>query len=136
MEKIKKFMCLPIAYHVALFITMAALNIMKSGAMGFIFLFEICGVIISPVFYAVLSMCNAVLYGGKVYDLFSKGTIYLLVIGAVRVVCYALLAPNTVPFAVGSAVVAIAIFFLWSALFALTDKMLKKRPGRNKKYRK
>lgn len=134
MDKIKKFLYIPIAYHLALFVTMAFLTVMKSTALGFIFLLELSGVIISPVFYAVLSMCNAVINGDRVYDLFKISAAYLLVIGVMRIVFYFVFARGAVLFSIAASIVALAVFCLWIALFSLTDKMMKKRPKR--KYRK
>ncbi len=133
MKKRTKLLYIPLCYHLALFITMLILQLMKSNAIGFIVLLELCGVVISPVFYAVVEMAHAIMDEGKVFDYFNKCLLYLGAIGVLRVVFYLLFAKNAVLFSLGALAVSIGIFSMWSALFALTDKMMKKRPGRRKK---
>ena len=132
----KKYLNLPLAYHGALFLAMLILQLMQNNVLSIVVLLELCGIIISPVFMAVLAMINAIVNEEKVHVMFSGGIVRLFVIGMVRVLIYFIFAKSTILFALGAMVVSVALFCLWEAIFAITDKLMKKRPGRKGKYRK
>lgn len=136
MKKQNKLLYIPLCYHLALFITMLILQLTKSNALGFIVLLEMCGIVVSPVYYAVWSICHAIVNEGKVFDYFNKNMISLAIIGGIRIVFYLVFAPKSILFALGALAVSLGVYSMWSALFALTDKMMKKRPGRRNKKRK
>ena len=134
MKKIEKVLVLPVVCHAALFLAIVIMELCKNSLGGIVALFELCGVIVTPMLYAVVMIANAILYDGKVSEYFLRCVIYLAGIGAVRILVYALLAPSTILLPVGAFFVSVAIFCLWEALFAFTDKMMrKKRIGRKNK---
>ena len=137
MKKLEKVLLLPTLCHVALFLAIIIMELCKNSFGGFVALIELCGVIVTPMLYAVVSVANAILYDGKVSEYFVKCVLYLLGIGVVRILVYALLAPSTLILPVGGLIVSVAVYCLWESLFALTDKMMrKKRTGSNKNRKK
>lgn len=133
MDKIKKFLLLPVAYHVALFITLAILN-ENMGAMIILPLDLVSGAVVTPMFMAVLSIAHAIVHDGKVYDYIYICLIYLAVIGAIRALVYFLCGGGMPGLAAAGVclVISVGVFTIWDCLFALTDHMLKKRPGKRK----
>lgn len=137
MEKLKKFLYVPLAYHAAIFVTMIILELLKSNVSGIMGLIDLCGVLVTPMLYATVSIVNAIVFEGKVFDFFYKSIAYIVVIGVIRIAVYAFMAPSLAVFSIGALIVSVAVFSLWEALFALTDKMMKKRSGpRGRKNRK
>ena len=132
MDKLKKFLLIPVVFHVAIFATMIYMIVTKNNALGTFMLLDLCGVVISPVFYAVMSMIHAVIHEGKVYDYIYHCLIYLVLIGLVRVAIYWASAPTTALVAAACILVSIGIFTLWDIIFAFTDHMMKKGPKRKR----
>jgi hypothetical protein len=126
MERTKKLLYLPLAYHSALLLSLAVMWALKinMSAYGLLWLLDLCGVLISPMFMALMAISHAILHNGKVFDYLKLGCIYLAIIGILRILLYA--SQGEWLFAVGCAISSIAIFLLWEIIFNFTDKMMKK----------
>ena len=138
MDKIKKSLFIPVMYHLALIITLCILQSKPSSAI--ITTIELLfGAIVTPMFYAVASIVHAILHEGKVYDYIYYSLAGLGIIGLIRLVAFCVFAGEAiimgVLLALGVFAVSVGIYALWACLFALTDRMMKKRPTRkvNKK---
>ena len=134
MDKIKKFLAIPLACHVALFIALAVLHT-NALAMMLITFDLLLGALVTPMYFAVLSMAHAIVHDGKVYDYIYACLIYLAVIGVARGLVYFVCggALTGVAAAAGCLVISVGVFTLWDCLFALTDRMMKKKPGKKRK---
>ena len=130
-EKTRRLLYLPLAYHAAVLIALAFTTLRQNQAsMALLALLDLAGVLISPMFMSLMSIAHAILHDGKVYDYLKQGSIYLLVIGALRVLLYLWLARSRVSFAFICLIASIAIFYLWDVIFALSDNLMKKRRKR------
>ncbi len=128
MSKIKMSLFVPIVYHLALVIAMCTLP--GKSTMGVTVMELMFGIVVTPMFFAVLSMCHAILHDGKVYDYIYYCLGFLGIIGLIRVVAYVIFGSMAgFLFALGLWVVSIGVYALWATLFALTDRMMKKRPA-------
>ncbi len=134
MDKIKKFLSIPVAYHVALFITLAILHTSASSIMVMT-TDLLLGAIVTPMFMAVLSMAHAIVHEGKVYDYIYTCLIYLIIVGVLRGVVYFLCGGGVPGLAAAGVclVASVGVFTIWDCLFALSDRMMKKRPGKRRK---
>lgn len=132
MDKLKKLLIAPVVYHVIVFIAMFFLADTNYG-MGIV-LADVCGVLIAPMFMAIVSMIHAVIHDGKVYDYIYNCLIYLLLIGVIRIGVYFVLGEViAVMFAAACIFVAIGVFAIWACLFAFTDRFMKKSPNKKNK---
>lgn len=131
MDKIRKFLSVPLFYHAGLLIAFAVLH-NKATGMGIMTIELLLGVIITPVLLAVLSVAHAIAHEGKVYDYIYSALTVLLATGVVRGVCYFAFDGGKVGLllALGALVVSVGVFTLWDCLFALTDRIMKKRPNK------
>ena len=130
-EKTRRLLYLPLAYHAAILLALAFTTLRQSSASVMLFLvLDLAGVLISPMFMSLMSIAHAILHDGKVYDYLKQGTLYLLVIGALRVLLYFFLARGRLSFAFACLIASIAIFYLWDAIFAISDNLMKKRRKR------
>ena len=127
-EKTRRLLYLPLAYHAAVLLA-AALSILNKNqsSMALLILLDLAGVLVSPMFMALLSIAHAVLHDANVYDYLKIGSVYLGVIGVLRVLLYLWLGGSSVKFALICSVASVIIFYLWDVIFAFTDKMMKKR---------
>lgn len=134
MDKIRKFLALPLFYHGGLLVAFAILNSTATG-MSVMTMELLLGVIVTPVLLAVLSVAHAIAHEGKVYDYIYSALTVLLVISVVRGVVYYVFDGGMVGLllAAGALVVSVGVFTLWDCLFALTDRMMKKKPGKKRK---
>lgn len=136
MDKIKKFLIVPVIYHVVLLAVLAVLYFSGSAAVATVLTVELLlGGIATPAFFALLSVIHAVFHDAKVYDYIYKCLAYLAVIGLLRLVVYAVLGGGNVGVMASLACIAVSVgvFTLWDCLFAIVDKLMKKRPGKHKK---
>lgn len=133
MDKIRKFLSIPLFYHAGLLIAFAILNNTAAG-MGVMTVELLLGVIVTPVLLAVLSVAHAIVHEGKVYDYIYGALTVLVVTGIVRGVVYFAFDGGKVGLylALGAFVVSVGVFTLWDCLFALTDRIMKKRPNNKK----
>ncbi len=129
----KKFLALPLCYHIGLFIAFIILNKSATG-MSLVMIDLLLGLIVTPVFLAVLSVAHAIVHEAKVYDYIYTCLGVLLVVGVLRgIVYFAFQGGETgMLLAVGTLVVSVGVFTIWDCIFALTDRMMKKRPNRRK----
>lgn len=136
MDKIKKFLFIPIFCHAVLLLGMAVMFFAKENAMLGFFLAEIvCGAAAAPAFLALVSMIHAIYDDAKVYDYIYLCLGELVAIGIVRLGVYALLGGGMIGITVSLASLAISVgvLTLWDCIFALIDRFMKKRPGRRSK---
>lgn len=130
-KKTRRLLYLPLAYHAAVLLA-AAISIMNKNqsSMALLVLLDLAGVLVSPMFMSLLSIAHAVLHEANVYDYLKTGSIYLVIIGVLRVLLYLWQGGKSVGFAAACSVASIIIFYLWDVIFAFTDKMMKKRKRR------
>ncbi len=138
MERTRKLLYLPLAYHTAILVALAFMAAMKINAAsyGLLLLLDLCGVIVSPMFMALMAISHAILHDGKVLDYLKQGCIYLAVIGLLRTALYAWQSTEQTFFAVICGLAAIGIFLLWEAIFHFTNKLMNKprrRSGKSKR---
>lgn len=135
MDKLKKSLIIPAIYHAAVFIAMIYFRFTKDIELNIVFalVLDFAGVVVGPMFYAVVSIAHAILHDGKVYDYLYHCLGYIGGIGVVRIILYPLLMGTSL-IIVGAAAsfVSLGVFVIWDCLFALTDRMMKKRPGRKR----
>lgn len=134
MDKIKKFLAIPLCYHIGLFVAFAIFN-GSASSMMLITVDLLLGLVVTPVFFAVLSIMHAIVHEGKVYDYIYNCLAYLAVIGVLRVILYFVFNGGSIGIllALAALVVSVGVFTLWDCIFALTDRMMKKRPGKRRK---
>lgn len=133
MDKIKKFLAIPLCWHLGVFVAYAFLK-SSSTAMMLITVDLMLGLVATPVYLAVLSIIHAVIHEAKVYDYIYSCLGVLFATGLVRGAAYLIFGGGSVSLllAGGVLVVSVGVFTLWDCIFALTDRMMKKRPGRRK----
>ena len=133
MDKLKKFTALPLCYHALLFVAFALFNKSLTAA-NLIVVDLLLGLIVTPVLLAVLSIAHAIVHEGKVYDYLYSCLGVLAITGVLRGILYFVFQGGKVGLALaaGVLVVSVGVFTIWDCIFALTDRMMKKRPGRKK----
>lgn len=138
MERTKKLLYLPLAYHAAILIALAFMSAMQINAAsyGLLLLLDLCGIIVSPMFMALMAISHAILHNGNVFDYLKQGCIYLAIIALLRIALYAWQGTEQVFFAVVCGLAAIGIFLLWEAIFHFTNKLMNKPRKRNGKSRR
>lgn len=131
MDKLKKFTALPLCWHIGLFIAFAILN-QKGAGMSLIMVDLLLGIIVTPVFLSVLSVVHAIVHEGKVYDYIYVCLMVLLVTGILRGVLYFAFNGGMpgLTLAAGALGVSVGVFTIWACIFALTDRVMKKKPKR------
>lgn len=135
MDKLKKSLIIPAIYHAAVFIAMIYFRFTKDVELNIVFtlILDFAGVLVGSMFYAVASIAHAILHDGKVYDYLYYCLGYILGIGVVRIILYPLLmGTSLIVVAAAASFVSLGVFVIWDCLFALTDRMMKKRPRRKK----
>lgn len=133
MDKLKKLLVLPVVYHIVVLAVMMYMNVTRNNAVTTAFLMDMCGVIVWPVFMALVSLMHAIIHEGKVYDYIYVCLINILIIGIARCGVYAFESMNILLVAAACFVVMLAIYVLWATLFAFTDRFMKKKPGKKNK---
>ena len=133
MDKLKKFLFLPLCYHIGLFVAFAILNKSATG-MSLITVDLLLGLIVTPVLLAVLSIAHAIVHEGKVYDYIYGALMVLIITGVLRGVVYFVFQGGKVGLMLAAVTlgVSVGVFTIWDCIFALTDRMMKKRPNRRK----
>lgn len=132
-DKIKKFLIIPVVYHMVIFIAMVCLSMMKDVNLNIVALWlaDMGGCIVWAMFFAVMSIVHAILHEAKVYDYLYICLAMIFVIGMVRVIVYKIaVGTGALLIAAGLGAATLGIFVVWDCLFAVTDHMMKKRPGR------
>ncbi|MCD8048724.1 MAG: hypothetical protein LUG52_03835 [Clostridia bacterium] len=127
MEKTRRFLYVPLAYHAALDLSMVILYFMGSSTLFVFWLMELIGVLLSPLFMAIMGMMHTILHNGKPLDYWKISCIYLAIIMVLRIAAYAVQSAETVAFAFETGIVAFGIYFLWTGLFTLSDKLMNSR---------
>ncbi len=129
----KKFLALPLCYHIGLFIAFIMLSKSATG-MSLVMIDVLLGLVVTPVFLAVLSIAHAIVHEAKVYDYIYNCLAILLIIGVLRGVVYFVFQGGDagMMLSVGTLVISVGVFTIWDCIFALTDRMMKKRPKRRK----
>lgn len=127
-ERTRKLLYLPLAYHAAILLALAFMSAfnMNVSSYGILMMLDLAGVIVCPMFMALMGISHAILHGGEVFDYLKTGCIYLAVAGLMRVALYAWQATDYTVTALLCGAAEIGIFLLWEVIFHLTDKMLKK----------
>lgn len=133
MDKIKKFTALPLCYHALLFVAFALFN-KNSAGWSLIVVDLLMGLIVTPVLLAVLSIAHAIVHEGKVYDYLYSCLGVLAITAVLRGVLYFVFRGGLagLALAAGTLVVSVGVFAIWDCIFALTDRMMKKRPGKKR----
>lgn len=133
MDKLKKLLFIPLLYHLVIFVLMIALSFTPDRNLNIVrvMLFDMCGVLVMPMFMAVISIIHAILHESKVYDYIYYCLGFLLIIGVARLVIYPLIMDKSmIVVAAGALFVSLGVFVIWDCLFALTDRLMKKSPKR------
>lgn len=129
MDKIRRILYLPVAVHCALFVAMVVCQFMGVN-MSLLILLDWCGVVVSPMLLAICAVAHAIVHEGKVFDYLKDSVLVLGAIGVIRLVLYGVHSYAILPIAAICAGVSFFIFFIWFAVFAFTDNMMKKKPKR------
>ncbi|MBR5536204.1 MAG: hypothetical protein IKU60_06120 [Clostridia bacterium] len=134
MDKIKRFLTLPLFWHGGLLIAFAVLN-GKAAGMSLITVDVLSGLIVTPVFMAVLSVAHAIVHEGKVYDYIYSALTILVATGIMRTVVYSAFGGGKAGLllALGVMVISVGVFTLWDCIFALTDRIMKRKPNHKRK---
>ncbi|MGM9551874.1 MAG: hypothetical protein ACI3XA_06410 [Clostridia bacterium] len=135
MDKIRRFIYLPVIYHSAVFLAMIVVLAMKINV-SLLVLLDWCGVLLSPILLAILSVAHAIVHEGKVFDYLKDCVISLCAVSIVRVVLYSVFSLGILPVAAMCALISFGVFFIWDCVFALTDKIMKKKPLQRNMYKK
>lgn len=136
MDKLKKFLIIPVLYHVAIFVAMICFAATKDANLNIVgaVVADFAGCVIWAVFFAVMSIIHAILHEGKVYDYLYYCLGFIAIIAAVRAVVYRVTMGSTLLLvALTAGAVMFGIFIVWDCLFALTDHMMKKRPANKRR---
>lgn len=133
MDKIKKFLTIPLFWHLGLFIAYAFLKSTSTATM-LITVDIMFALVVTPVYLAILSVIHAVIHEAKVYDYIYLCLGMLFATSLVRAAAYFIFDGGNVSLllAGGILVVSVGVFTLWDCIFALTDRMMKKRPRKRK----
>lgn len=129
MDKIRKILYMPVAVHCALFVAMVVCQFAEIN-MSLLILLDFCGVVVSPMFLAICAIAHAIIHEGKVFDYLKDSVIALLAVGVIRLVLYGVYSHAILPIAAICAAISFGVFFIWFAIFAFTDNMMKKKPKR------
>ncbi len=129
MEKTRRMLYLPLAFHAAVLLAMTVMFFMKmkTGAFGILVMADLAGVLVSPMFMALMGICHAILHEGKVFDYLRESVVYLVIIGLLRMAVYAVQYIDSFVMTLTMAAVAIGIYFLWASIFSFTDKLMKQK---------
>ena len=134
MSKLKKLLIVPIVYHVAILGVLLYMSMNydpKLNVVAPLILDWMLGAIVTPMFFAVISIIHAIVHEGKVYDYIYNCLAYLGIIGLLRCAVYFFIdgiTGATLGAAGAILAVSVGVYVLWAALFTLTDHMMKKRP--------
>lgn len=137
-ERTRKLLYLPLAYHAAILIALAFMTALQknTASYGLLMLLDLCGVVVSPMFMALMAISHAILHEGSVFDYLKQGCLYLAIIALLRIALYAWQAPEQTLFAVLCGAAGVGIFLLWEVIFHFTNKLMNKPRGSGKSKRK
>lgn len=128
-EKTRKLLYLPLAYHAAILLALTILFLSKpeTGAYALLIFLDLAGVLVSPMFMALMGISHAILHDGKVYDYTRCSVIYLIIIALMRMAFYAWQYIDSLAMTAILGVASVCIYILWTAIFSFTDKLMKQK---------
>ncbi|MDO4562299.1 MAG: hypothetical protein Q4C12_00540 [Clostridia bacterium] len=120
---------MPFCYHAACYIglllseSFASLNYF----MGFLFLADIVGIMLVPLYLAVVSVINAFVTEKSVFSSFLKCSVIVLIVGAARAAVYCIGNSSALWNCLQFTLYTFVILIVWFLLFELTNYLMHRK---------